>query len=618
MAEEDLIFGKNQHFFGGMEPSTMIAFNAVVEDGMIKINAQLPNDTIVNGYSLCTVAGAVIRRKSDDYPVNEFDGDLIADITTSGTFADSTADPTATYFYAAFPYTTQGVYSINAANQCMANGPEPMVAFSVASEPSKVIITATLPDGAAGAVIRKSTSGYPVSETDGNEFMTITSSGTYTDTDVEGGVTYYYSAFPYTSGGVYSRDPADRASVTVVIYQYLYGYDLDTTDSNPSTRVTYPSDVDNAGYTSAAMNFSSGTFNYGSWPSTAGEKFMPRPCIVNSNGTVAYYLNSSNYTLKEDGATGSDITGSSSSVNAMMEWPKIYTKRWEDSNGVYHFRCCDIKLDNNYDCWCNYDKNNNEIDHFYTAIYEASTVNNVLRSLSGKPVDVRKYSFTKSINLAANNNSDFTLGTLADHFLIQDLLVMMGKSTDCQAIYGKGHAFGSPTGGANKTGLLNTKGLFWGSNNTSSSVKVFGMENWWGNVYEFLVGWLYDHINNIYKVKLTRGTHDGSSVSDYNTNGSGYLSINRGTGTKSGYLNTTKTKSFGRIPLSADGSSSTYECDQLSLFSGTSQAYRIATVGGCYQSTSSYAGPFALTATHDASDTIDGTGCRIAYKPTMT
>ena len=287
MAEEDLIFGKNRHFFGGMEPSTMISFSATVEDGMIKINAQLPNDTIVNGHTLCTVAGAVIRRRSDDYPTDEFDGDLVADITTSGTFADYTADSMATYFYAAFPYTTQGIYSINKANQCVANGPDPMVAFSVTSEPSKVVITAELPANAAGAVIRKSTSSYPISETDGDEFMTITSSGTYTDTDVIGGVTYYYAAFPYTAGGVYSRDPADRANVTVVIYQYLYGYDLDTTDSNPSTRVTYPNDVDNASYTSAAMNFSSGTFNYGSWPSTAGEKFMPRPCVVNSNGTVA-------------------------------------------------------------------------------------------------------------------------------------------------------------------------------------------------------------------------------------------------------------------------------------------------------------------------------------------
>ena len=52
MAEEDLIFGKNRHFFGGIEPSNMLAFTA--HGGMpqgqyrVFITATLPNDTVVN------------------------------------------------------------------------------------------------------------------------------------------------------------------------------------------------------------------------------------------------------------------------------------------------------------------------------------------------------------------------------------------------------------------------------------------------------------------------------------------------------------------------------------------------------------------------------------------
>ena len=48
MAEEDLIFGKNRHFFGGIEPSNMLAFTA--HGGMpqgqyrVFITATLPND----------------------------------------------------------------------------------------------------------------------------------------------------------------------------------------------------------------------------------------------------------------------------------------------------------------------------------------------------------------------------------------------------------------------------------------------------------------------------------------------------------------------------------------------------------------------------------------------
>lgn len=39
---------------------------------------------------------------------------------------------------------------------------------------------------------------------------------------------------------------------------YLFGYDLVKATSSPTGRVTYPSDVDNATFTPAAMNFSTG------------------------------------------------------------------------------------------------------------------------------------------------------------------------------------------------------------------------------------------------------------------------------------------------------------------------------------------------------------------------
>ena len=36
MAEEDLIFGKNRHFFGGIEPSNMQNFTAAIEGEHVK------------------------------------------------------------------------------------------------------------------------------------------------------------------------------------------------------------------------------------------------------------------------------------------------------------------------------------------------------------------------------------------------------------------------------------------------------------------------------------------------------------------------------------------------------------------------------------------------------
>lgn len=615
MAEEDLIFGKNRHFFGGIEPSCMKGFIAYLEDGAVKINAQLPDDTVINNQVLCSVQGAVIRRKATDYPKDEFDGDLVADISMSTVFVDPDASADGTYYYSAFPYTTQGVYSRSKLNRSVVNEPEPMAAFSAKSVYTKatdsvhVELTATLPANVVGAVIRKSTTGYPQNETDGDEFLTIDQSGVFADENVVVGTVYYYSAFPYTSTGAYNRSEANRSSVTARRYEYYFGYDLDEDDSVPATRVSYPADVDNADFAAAAMNFSTSKFNYGGWPSVAGQMFMPRPCMLTYAGVVDHYLHPDDYTTREDGQTASSVANTSFGGNAMMEWPKIYVKRWSE-NGVYHFRCSDIKMEDDWECWSNYDKNNNEIDHFYTPIYFGSSVSNKLRSISGQTNYVNKTA-ADEITLAKANGADiWYTEVVADRFLICDLLTMMAKSTDHQAAYGYGRCASGNTSAIGQ-GTMNTRGLFWGDDDQTSGVKVFGMENWWGNLWRRTAG--YINANGTQKVKLTRGTKDGTTVADYNTDGSGYLSISGATpaGTSGGYINTMKTMPYGRIPVTANGSGTTFEADGLWFNNGQSD---YALFGGGWR----YAllcGGFCVALSRTASYAYAGTGAALSCKP---
>ncbi|GKI16954.1 hypothetical protein CE91St44_34390 [Oscillospiraceae bacterium] len=613
MAEEDLIFGKNRHFFGGIEPSNMQNFTAVIEGEHVKITAQLPADTVINGQTLCTVEGAVIRRKTTDYPKDEFDGEEVAVIKTSTTFVDSSTSATGTYYYAAFPFTTQGVYNRNKVNRVVVNEPEPMEEFSAksvyvsSSDTVKVEITAKLPDGVAGAVIRKSTTGYPTSETDGDALTTIMTDTVYTDTNVTVGTTYYYSAFPYTSTGAYNRSEANRTSVTPKKRDYLFGYDLVKSTSSPSGRVSYPDDVDNADFTPAKMNFG-GSFSYGDWNFAPGEKFMPRPCMLTFAGVVDHYLNPNDYTQKAEGGA-SKVADTSFGGNAMMEWPKIYTKRWEEG-GVYHFRCSDTPQDESWECWSNYDRLNNQIDHFYTPIYFGSNVSSKLRSISGQANMVNQNATTE-INYAKANGSDWYTEVLADRLLIQDLLVMMGKSTDGQTVYGKGRC---DTNSAVNTGTMNSRGMFWGSNNGTDGVKVFGMEHFWGNLWRRTAGWM--NVNGTQKVKLTRGTKDGSTVSDYNTDGNGYKTVSGATpsGSSGGYINSMKTEGFGRIPVTASGSSSTFEADGLYYNnSGTMYAF----VGG-YWSRDLPCGPFCATLASAPSTSDSGSGAALSCKPLAT
>ena len=613
MAEEDLIFGKNRHFFGGIEPSNMQNFTAVIEGEHVKITAQLPADTVINGQTLCTVEGAVIRRKTTDYPKDEFDGEEVSVIKTSTTFVDSETSATGTYYYAAFPFTTQGVYNRNKANRVVVNEPEPMEEFSAksvyisSSDTVKVEITAKLPDGVAGAVIRKSTTGYPTSETDGDALTTITTDTVYTDTNVTVGTTYYYSAFPYTSTGAYNRSEANRTSVTPKKRDYLFGYDLVKSTSSPSGRVSYPDDVDNAGFTPAKMNFG-GSFSYGDWNFAPGEKFMPRPCMLTYAGVVDHYLNPNDYTQKAEGGA-SKVADTSFGGNAMMEWPKIYTKRWEEG-GVYHFRCSDTPQDESWECWSNYDRLNNQIDHFYTPIYFGSNVSSKLRSISGQ-ANMVSQNATTEINYAKANGNDWYTEVLADRLLIQDLLVMMGKSTDGQTVYGKGRC---DTNSAVNTGTMNSRGMFWGSNNGTDGVKVFGMEHFWGNLWRRTAGWM--NVNGTQKVKLTRGTKDGSTASDYNTDGNGYKTVSGATpsGTSGGYISSMKTEGFGRIPVTASGSSSTFEADGL-WYNNSDTMYAI--VGGDWDS-GLRCGPFYATLSTTPSLSDSYRGAALSCKPLAT
>ena len=179
MAEEDLIL-KNRHLEG--EPSNMIAFSAALDaqSNKIRITATLPEDTVINGKTLFSVAGAVIRRKLTDYPSDEFDGDLIADIKESVVITDLTADPNGTYYYAAYPYTTQGVYNRNRANRVVIN--RLTIKFSSRSTmlPLKFLIEITaITFWCCRAVIRRSTIGYPTNENDGTHSWMCRPMGLY-------------------------------------------------------------------------------------------------------------------------------------------------------------------------------------------------------------------------------------------------------------------------------------------------------------------------------------------------------------------------------------------------------------------------------------------------------
>lgn len=307
---------------------------------------------------------------------------------------------------------------------------------------------------------------------------------------------------------------ASRPSESI---HYAYRINADTAE------ITYL--ADNEGFTPAAMGET--TFDYGSWENAF---FMPKPCMLKSNGKVDYYLDPNDYSKKLDG-TASDIADPTYDGNVMLEFPKIWYKfvpEGDDGEGGT-FHCSNVKLDDDYECWCNYDANNNEIDHFYVAAYNAVILDGKMRSLSGYALTQENGADTTTgedeIAAARANNQngidEWYTYLLADHQLLTYLATLICKHVNHKTKFGRGIDSGSTTAKrAYVTGTLNDKGLFWGDTSTGTqAVKIFGIENFYACVWKRTAGLIGTSTG--YTYKLTHGTKDGSTATSFNTNGSG-------------------------------------------------------------------------------------------------
>lgn len=386
-----------------------------------------------------------------------------------------------------------------------------------------------------------------------------------------------------------ATDILNKLQVGSTIYEVkggatVYGIHIYKNESDPDAKVAYLNDA--IGMTPAHMNFTTGEFDYGSWENAF---FMPKPCMLKYDGTVDYYLDPNDYTKKADG-TSSDVANTSYGGNAMMEWGQNGKKIWlkivpfGDGKEASIF-VADENVDGNFTDWNFHNSAGKSVDHFYTPIYNGSLISSKLRSISGQAVMGGNTASNEYSYAQANNPSGsliWTTETITDIDLINILLILISKSTNTQAKFGLGISSDASESifNAFRTGVHNTKGLFYGTNDgsaltNSNVVKIFGMENWWGFQWKRYAGEIM--VNGTRKRKLTYGQEDGSTTTGYNFTGNGYIStsISNISGTNGSYISEIVFSSYGIFPTVASGSSSTHYCDGLWFDnSGTRVPYR--------------------------------------------
>ena len=393
---------------------------------------------------------------------------------------------------------------------------------------------------------------------------------------------------------------ADKHSVEINLVGIIkYGYEVHPSIDTPDDKITYLADCDNAAFKPFKMNLTTGVPDYGDWNNAF---FMPRSCMLRSNGKVAYYLNENDETKKVDGSA-SDVANKNFDGNAMMEfgtsdghiiWHKI-APTTDDALG-FKVYVSNYKLDADYHAWAFHNLNSKIVKHFYMPKYNTSLIDGKFRSLSGQSIvgkgtevagadgattvkDGTAYNATQEMNYAKANGTGWLTETKAQIDLINILLTLMAKTTNSQTAYGNGYvnsAWKSTL--LLDTGAANTKGMFYGTSG-NVCVKVFGIENWWGNQWRRYAGHMM--LNGVQKVKLTYGTEDGSTVVGYNTTGNGYITIDgaalineKGETSGNGYLKELKSSTKGTfVPTGTlNGSSSTNYCDYC-WYNNTSTIY---------------------------------------------
>ena len=470
------------------------------------------------------------------------------------------------------------------------------------------IINFTCDSGFIGKTVTMEFQGTPhAGETVDNVSGTVTSDGTLTLYPMHDGLWKYYAT---SNKGIYREgtielDKWGNYNIKI-IESTTYAVHINMNEADPDSAVTFPSGYDNSDFSdNAYMNFG-GSFHYGNW---ADAFFMPRSCMLKFDGTVDYYLNEDDETKKEDG-TASDVANINYGGNAMVEWGKIYFgfKGDADGNG-YTFIVSDYS-DEGIDCYCNIDENKNEIDHFYTPKYFGSNdSSNRLRSISGQSNYVSQTVTTELSHAKANGNG-WSTECYGDWTLIKHLLVLMSKSLNIQAKYGYGRCSTSNSTAIGQ-GTMNGKGRFWGDSSQTNGVKIFGMENWYGNIWRRIEGYVTNS-SGVQLVKMCYGTRDGSTADGYSTGGTGYVSMGTTSGTSGSGIQTMHVNDkCGVVPKALTGNTSptTYFSDG-HLYDNSSYAI----VGGAWIY-GLRVGAFLLVVSYAVSSAGSDIGAAVSCKP---
>ena len=354
----------------------------------------------------------------------------------------------------------------------------------------------------------------------------------------------------------------------------LYTITIDQNNSDPLTCCAYQND---------AVGMTKGS---DAWD----EIFGIKPCVL-KNGAVYKYVNPNDFTKYVDGSSVSSSDG-----DVMIEFPRFGMNLENDGNGVIT-----VSMSTDTNAFGNDGLDTRVFgskNKFYLGAYLASNAQNGLLSVSGVAPETN-INLTNAIAYAQKKGSGYDIMGFYQWTYVQCLYLLKYGNLNSQVALGKGYVSGSAK---QNTGATNTQGMCYGDPTSGTDrVKLFGLEDAWGNLKQWLGGLYCDNSYNLLTKTSNFTTGTAASNYDYSTpsglSSSVYSYMKQLQGTNGG----------GFVGKQSGGSSITYWSD-----SGDVNAGYFAFVGG-HWSLGDLAGLFFCDVVYDASDAGGILGCRLQY-----
>ena len=251
-------------------------------------------------------------------------------------------------------------------------------------------------------------------------------------------------------------------------------------------------------------------------------------CVVNPDHTVAYFLDKDNSNLKSDGTEVEWNEVESFGQNVMVQIPKFYyVKKWIEEQQSFVFGVSDEPVDTDLiaasewkihpafyrdrTAFCD-DQNANpiEVDYRYVGAFHGWVDGNGrLRSLPNE-----KPTVDKTIGEFRTHAKNMGVGwTQFDYYLlyaIQMLYITEYGHPDSQTMIGRGYVDGNSSA-RNTGGTLQYGNHTFGETTGKQQMSYRGIEDFYGNVYNWIDGLYCDSNRNILI-----------------SNGSGYINVGSG------------------------------------------------------------------------------------------